>query len=67
MLRRIALLTGAIAVLLIPAGTASAVVVHTPGAGPTDCGVDSGTIKVLEPWGPAVSVDGAQADFSGCL
>ena len=67
MLRRIALVTSAVAVLLIPAGAASAATVHHNGAGSEGCGVNSGTITVLEPWGPVLSVEGSEADFSDCL
>ena len=67
MMRRFALVAAAVTAMLIPAGAASAAAISTPGAGGSDCGVESGTLYVLEPGGPVLYWEDGQADFSDCV
>jgi hypothetical protein len=65
--RRLTLATAAIAASLALTGTAFADQIPVPAVGRGDCGVQSGTITVLEPGGPTLAIDGAEVDVSGCI
>jgi hypothetical protein len=68
MKKRLAFVTTAIAASLALTGSAYAdPEIPTPGVGSSDCGVSAGKVILMEPGGPLVRIEDAEADFSDCL
>jgi hypothetical protein len=66
MLRRLALVTGIAAALMVPAASALAYDVNHPALKAGGCGANAGTLTVLGP-SSVLSYSGGGADLSGCL
>jgi hypothetical protein len=67
MLRRFAVTAVATAALLVPAGAALAATVNHPGAGTGDCGVEEGSITVLDgQTGTVFHSEGGEVSLEGC-
>ena len=67
MKRRVTIAAATVAALFVLSGSAFADEIHTPAVGRTSCGVESGTITVLNPGGPTVAIDGTRVDITGCI
>jgi hypothetical protein len=69
MFKRASAVAAALAALVVLTATPASAspIFNTPGAGTSGCGVESGSITVLDPSGPILTVDGVRVDVSDCL